>query len=73
MAADPLLGWARAVRVLALLCAALLIIAIVEARALRRARAELQQLRRACPQATASLCGQSGCSQSSQKISIASP
>jgi hypothetical protein len=39
-----------AVRVLALLSAVLLTIAIVEARALRSARAELQYLRASCQQ-----------------------
>ena len=50
MAADPDARWVLAVRVLAVISAVLLTIAVVEARALRAARAELQQLRAACPQ-----------------------
>jgi hypothetical protein len=46
---DSVARWALAVRVLALLSAVLVTLAIVEARALREARAELQQLRSACP------------------------
>lgn len=49
MAANSEGRWVLAVRVLALLSVVLLTIAVVEARALRSARAELQQLRPACP------------------------
>jgi hypothetical protein len=42
--------WATAVRVLAIVAAVLLTIAIAEARALRAARVELQKLRAECPQ-----------------------
>jgi hypothetical protein len=48
VAADPDARWVLAVRVLAVLSAILLTIAIAEGRALRAARAELQQLRAAC-------------------------
>jgi hypothetical protein len=50
VAVDPVERWVRAVRVLALLSVVLLIIAIAEGRALRNARAELQQLRTTCQQ-----------------------
>jgi hypothetical protein len=50
MAADADSRWVLAVRLLVVLSAVLLAVAIVEARALRAARAELQQLRAACPQ-----------------------
>ena len=50
MAVDAVERWVRAVRVLALLSLVLLIIAIAEGRALRNARAELQQLRTTCQQ-----------------------
>lgn len=49
MTRDPIARWVFAVRVLALVSAVLLTLAIVEARALRAARAELQQLRASCP------------------------
>lgn len=48
MSADPDARWVLAVRVLAVISAVLLTIAIAEGRALRAARAELQQLRTAC-------------------------
>jgi hypothetical protein len=47
--ANPDARWVLAVRVLAVVSAILLTFAIVEGRALRAARAELQQLRAACP------------------------
>ena len=50
VAADPLARWVMAVRVLAVVSIVLLIIAVAEGRALRAARAELQQLRTACQQ-----------------------
>ena len=48
MTRDPIARWALAVRVLLLVCAVLLTLSAVEARALRAARAELQQLRASC-------------------------
>lgn len=50
MTSDPVARWALAVRLLAVLSFVLLTFAIFEARALRAARGELQQLRAACPQ-----------------------
>jgi len=50
MAAEADTRWALAVRVLAVLSAVLLTIAVAEACALRDARGELQRLRAACPQ-----------------------
>jgi hypothetical protein len=46
--ADPQARWVVAVRVLALVSAILLVVALVDARALRSLRAELQHLRAAC-------------------------
>jgi len=45
MKPDAEARWARAVRVLAVAAALLLVIAVLEVRALRRARGEIQQLR----------------------------
>ncbi len=50
MAVNTDARWARAVRVLAVVSAVLMTVALLEARALRAARTELQQLRAACPQ-----------------------
>lgn len=50
MTANSDVRWARAVRVLALISAVLMTVALLEARALRAARAEIQRLRTACTQ-----------------------